>query len=168
MQGLAGSEIGRGGGVDRRGMRILGRVLVQGAGSGKFYSPPDILSPTRPAAGLVQESPRQMPPAAAERERDQEPPSQEEVLPGARELGLRKQRPVHAARCVQFRLVLQLRIERFGQPGGCSGCRPGREPGGGSPVVVEYAGCLVHLESGFHLARLSARFRVGARAFGRA
>ena len=32
MQGLAGSEMGRGGGVDRRGMRILGRVLVQGAG----------------------------------------------------------------------------------------------------------------------------------------
>lgn len=70
------------------------------------YSPPDTLSPTRPAAGVVQEPPRQMPSAAAEWERDQEPSSQEEVVPGAGKLGLGKQRSVHTTRCVQLRLVL--------------------------------------------------------------
>ena len=166
MQGLAGPEMGKGGGVDRRGMRFLGQSRSKRQGSGKFYSPPHTLFPTRPAAGLVQEPPRQMPPAAAEREWDQEPPSKEKVVPGAGELGLRKQRPVHAACCVQFRLVLQLLIQRLSQPRGGRGCRPGREPGGGGPVVVEYTCCFLHLESGLHLARLSAGFSVDARAFG--
>ena len=88
MQGLAGPEMGKGGGVDRRGMRFLGQSRSKRQGSGKFYSPPHTLFPTRPAAGLVQEPPRQMPPAAAEREWDQEPPSKEKVVPGAGELGL--------------------------------------------------------------------------------
>lgn len=139
-----------------------------GRGSIKLYSPPDTLSPTRPAAGLVQEPPRQMPPAAAEWERDQEPPSQEEVVPGAGELGLGKQRSVHTACCVQLRLLLQFGFQRLRQPRGGSRCGPGREPGGGSAVVVEYAGCFIHLESSLHLARLSACVGVGAGAIGRA
>lgn len=108
-----------------------------------------------------------MPPAAAERERDKEPPGQEEVVPGARELRLRKQRPVHAARGVQLRLVLELGFQRFRQPDGRGGRRPGREPGGGSAVVLEYACRLVHLESGLHLSGLRTCVGVGARALGR-
>ena len=111
--GSGRAEMGKGGGVDRRGMGLLGRSWSKRQGNGKLYSPPHTLFPTRPASGLVQEPPRQMPSAAAEREWDQEPPSKEKVVPGAGELGLRKQRPVHAACCLQFRLVLQLRIQRL-------------------------------------------------------
>lgn len=88
MQSLAGPELGRGGRSDTRGIRILGRVVVQGGGRMASLTCPLTSYPHPAAAGLVQEPPRQVSPAAAERERDQEPPSQEEVVSGAGELGL--------------------------------------------------------------------------------
>ncbi|XP_036056907.1 homeobox protein OTX1 isoform X2 [Onychomys torridus] len=116
--------------------------------------------------GLVQEPPRQVPPAAAERERNEKPAGQEEVVSRARELGLGEQRPVHAACRVQLCLFVEFGVQCLGQSGGC-GRGPGREPGG-RRVLSEYAYCFVHLESGLHLAGLSAGIRVGAGAPGRA
>lgn len=105
---------------------------------------PHTLFPTRPAAGLVQEPPRQMPSAAAEREWDQEPPSKEKSSPVRESSGLKAAASSRRLCCpVPPRPPaphpapqLTSRRQRLQAWAGTHG---------GGPVIVEYACCFLHL-----------------------